>query len=314
MKKSKEKTFVVYKHTSPSGKSYIGITYNYAKRCKEHQKKYSGCRLFKNAINYYGWNKFTHEILASGLTLQSANHFEEFYIKRFGTVVPNGYNLASGGGVFAHCEESKKRMSDAIKGENHPFFGKFGSDHPSYGMKHTPESKAKMSESRKGENNHNFGKVGADSYNSKTYLVINPYGKYEIITGLVQYCEDNGLFCSAMSAVAKCKQPHHKKYHCEYIYTGQYTEDDIKEKSIKWVIDMENYDRYKTGSEHHSSKTYKITKPNGDVIFIKGLVVFCKENGLTYQNMRSVMYGRRKHHKGYKCEHYTEEKELEEAA
>jgi hypothetical protein len=48
-------------------------------------------------------------------------------------------------------EETKKKISDAIKGENHPLFGKH----------HTEESKALISENRRGkcvgEDNHNFG-------------------------------------------------------------------------------------------------------------------------------------------------------------
>lgn len=29
--------YLIYKHTSPSGKSYIGLTNNYQRRCREHK-------------------------------------------------------------------------------------------------------------------------------------------------------------------------------------------------------------------------------------------------------------------------------------
>ena len=52
--------YVVYKHTSPSNKVYIGITNNYSKRCKQHQwlaAKEEGFA-FHAAIRKYEWSKF----------------------------------------------------------------------------------------------------------------------------------------------------------------------------------------------------------------------------------------------------------------
>lgn len=64
-----ERNYVVYKHTSPSNKSYIGITSNYKLRCNQHKSKNSRCRLFSRAIQKHGWDNFTHEILEDNLTL-----------------------------------------------------------------------------------------------------------------------------------------------------------------------------------------------------------------------------------------------------
>jgi predicted GIY-YIG superfamily endonuclease len=47
------KKYLIYKHTSPSSKSYIGQTKQYKRRCYEHQY-YNGCIAFKNAIKKYG--------------------------------------------------------------------------------------------------------------------------------------------------------------------------------------------------------------------------------------------------------------------
>ena len=63
MKYLNEKKYVVYKHVSPSGKLYIGITsqkpelrWNYGRNYKENP-------YFYNAIQKYGWDSFQHEIL-----------------------------------------------------------------------------------------------------------------------------------------------------------------------------------------------------------------------------------------------------------
>ena len=54
-----------------------------------------------------------------------------------------------------HSEETRKKMSEANKGENNPRFGK-----PSAfkGKHHSAETRKKMSESRKGKNHPFFGK------------------------------------------------------------------------------------------------------------------------------------------------------------
>jgi group I intron endonuclease len=110
-------------HTSPSGKSYIGQTCNYKKRCNDHQNEKNKCTAFKNAIDKYGWDNFTHEILLDGLTLDEANYWEEFCIKEFNTFGENGYNLRTGGLNSNLSEETKNKISIALIGrvfsENH---------------------------------------------------------------------------------------------------------------------------------------------------------------------------------------------------
>jgi hypothetical protein len=55
------KIYVIYKHTAPNGKAYIGQTKDYESRCKQHQST-SDCKAFSDAIKAIGWDNFTHEI------------------------------------------------------------------------------------------------------------------------------------------------------------------------------------------------------------------------------------------------------------
>ena len=61
------KTYLIYKHTSPSGKCYIGQTCDYEKRCKNHKKQNSNCVAFRNARMKYGleavFNKFINRLI-----------------------------------------------------------------------------------------------------------------------------------------------------------------------------------------------------------------------------------------------------------
>jgi group I intron endonuclease len=106
---------VIYKLTSPSGKSYIGQTRNFRMRCNEH-KSSKHCTKLSSAIKKYGLESFSHEILESGLTIEQANIAEELYINEHATIHPNGYNLASGGGASRHNDETKKLISSIQKG------------------------------------------------------------------------------------------------------------------------------------------------------------------------------------------------------
>ena len=117
-----ENLYCIYKHTSPSGKSYIGQTNNIRLRKNSH-KCTNGCRAFASAINKYGWDNFIHEILEEGLSLDEANIREPYWIEFYKTLSPNGYNLMTGGGNSIPSEESRKLMSEAglgkVKSEEH---------------------------------------------------------------------------------------------------------------------------------------------------------------------------------------------------
>ena len=114
-----EKLYLIYKHTSPSGKSYIGQTNDYIRRCYEHQNMNGSSRVFHYAINKYDWNNFIHVILEENLTLEEANIFEEYYIEFYNTLSPNGYNLQSGGLNYITSEETKQKMSEVRSGLHH---------------------------------------------------------------------------------------------------------------------------------------------------------------------------------------------------
>lgn len=111
--------FCVYRHITPSGKSYIGITSKEpSKRWKEGQGYKT--QVFYRAIEKYGWESIQHEILADGLTEEEAKKIERFYIQSFMTTDSKyGYNVSIGGeGVMTgrkHSDQAKQKMSVAHK-------------------------------------------------------------------------------------------------------------------------------------------------------------------------------------------------------
>jgi group I intron endonuclease len=267
--KNIKSNFVVYCHTSPSGKKYVGITNSYKLRILQHQHKSNKCTAFASAIKKYGWSSFNHEILATGLTLHAANHLERFYIKYFNTLSPSGYNLRSGGDSSIPCEETKQRMR---------------------------------------ENSHLLGKTGSNNHNSKKYLIIKPCGESVIVNGLRMFCITNGLCDSGMYAVSAGKENHHKKHFCCLYNDKTHTYQKIIELSLAWKEKMISFDKHVTGSNHRHSKKYNIISPEGDVMIITGLNQFCRENGLAGGAMASVARGQSIQHKKFYCEPYIEGK------
>ena len=151
------------------------------------------------------------------------NQMEIFYIKKHDPQ----FNFTEGGdGIsgYKHTEESKRKISEALKGENNPNYGKTlseetrkkiseakkGKNHPMYGKTHSEEARKKMSESQKGENNPMYGKKHSKEARKKISEAQNATGFYRV------YKQKNN----------RCKQG--------FIWRYQYFLDS-KRKSIKSV-------------------------------------------------------------------------------
>lgn len=113
------KTWTIYRHISPSGKVYIGITSQYnVKRRWFRGSGYAGCPIFKNAIDKYGWDNIKHQILFKNLTEERAKDLEKSLIRHYKNLGIS-YNITDGGdGTLGKpcSEELKKKLSRERKG------------------------------------------------------------------------------------------------------------------------------------------------------------------------------------------------------
>lgn len=98
---NKEILGYVYKITCTiNNKTYIGITNNEnpENRIKEHFSiKRSSTKLLSPAILKHGVNCFIWEIIDTAKTSVDLGEKEKYYIKKYNTLVPNGYNCTNGG-------------------------------------------------------------------------------------------------------------------------------------------------------------------------------------------------------------------------
>lgn len=121
-----KKHVIIYKLTSPSLKSYIGLTTKTAaERFTEHKQAWrraKGTRLEHTrplfaAFSKYGPENFTVETIATAQSLEDLQEQEVFYINKFQTTSGNGYNVLMGGeiGTVIHSKERNKNVSHGLK-------------------------------------------------------------------------------------------------------------------------------------------------------------------------------------------------------
>ena len=199
---NEEKFYCVYKHTSPNGKIYIGMTSMKPEDRWQNGKGYRSNQYFYRAIQKYGWDNFKHEILYEELTQKQACAKEIELIAYYDSTNPKvGYNLSIGGegssGV-PRSAETRKKISDSKKGKNNPNYGKHlseitrkklsnakmkqnlsqetcdkmskakkGKPSSKKGVKLSEESRQRISESKKGNKNPNYGKKISDEHKMK---------------------------------------------------------------------------------------------------------------------------------------------------
>ena len=143
-------------------KQYVGQTIckDVERRWSQHRKcdgKTIG-RYLLAAYNKYGIENFKFQIICICFD-EDCNKFEEEYVNKFNTLVPNGYNLRAGGMNSKQHPESIRLRVEKNKGRKYgPLSentkkklsdGRLGNKNPNFGKKITKERQTKLSERMK---------------------------------------------------------------------------------------------------------------------------------------------------------------------
>lgn len=312
-----------------SDKFYIGKTSNISKRIYLHKIEafYGKDKTPKNIwikFNMFNEHKLKHEILFETTDEKKAYEVEKNYIiktsdKNVNSV--NNYNNPSG-----KSEDGLRRMAE-IFGKKYILIDKTGKitevlslsrfgrenklnykDLNACAKKITNSSQGykvfykedwdDFSEDEKTEEINKFKsynqyetkafKKSGDKYR-KDYVIINPKGSIDIVTGLSSYIKNNNLNDGNMFTSLSKSKPY-KGYQVFYKEVWDSFSDDIK---TKYVNKSKNY-------IEKSQKMYEITTPDGTTEVIVGLGKYAKKNNLHAPSLSSLASGKLKTYKGYK--------------
>lgn len=164
-------------------KQYVGQTLckDVETRWRQHKARdpKSIGRYLLSAYAKYGTEAFKYQVICVCFD-EDCNIYEEQYIKKFNTLVPNGYNLREGGKNSKQHPESIKLRADKMRGANNPNFGRIvsederkrqsiammGEKNPNFGIKITKVRKEKLSGSMK--------KIWEERRNNGTFEIYKP--------------------------------------------------------------------------------------------------------------------------------------------
>lgn len=151
------RAYKVYKHTSPNGKVYIGITCrNVNERWGANGNGYKKNNHFYNAIKKYGWNNIKHEILYDGLSKAEACNKEIELISMYNSTDENhGYNNSTGGESGASgrkvSEETRNIISEKLTGIKRTKEQRENNSISHIGIKHSKEQIEKIKDGNTGK-------------------------------------------------------------------------------------------------------------------------------------------------------------------
>lgn len=219
-------SYSVYKHTTPSGKVYIGITSKPVEERWLNGRGYARNEHFWNAIKKYGWENIEHHVLATGLSKEEASEVEKMYIALYRShEIKHGYNLTEGGETgIVHTMESRRKLSESRKGQRY-----------NIGVPFTEERKRHLSENHadvRGEKNPMYGKkwtseeisirqshrtykYGSENPSAKPILQLDMNGN--IIKRWGSIVEASQLYCkTCIKDCLRGKYKQHKGYQWRY--------------------------------------------------------------------------------------------------
>lgn len=205
----------IYKITNLiNGKIYIGqTTTTLEKRWKRHTwtcTQKNPRMAITHAINKYGKENFTIELIYTASSISELNEKEIFYIKLFDSLSPNGYNLSIGGMNRVHSEETRKKISESNKGRIVSDETRRKSSESHKGFKVTEETKEKLRIANTGKKVSEKTRLLCSEKLAKTYTLVSPTGELVTFTNMTKFCKENNLSKSKLCLVAQGKRNHHQ--------------------------------------------------------------------------------------------------------
>jgi group I intron endonuclease len=172
-------------------------------------------------------------------------------------------------------EIEQKYLSIAEKEQKKCYNLSFIASHPG---KFTNYVRQKISDAIRGDKNPNFGKPMSES--TKLKISLSKMGQ-----GLGRKLSMKTIQKIKLSKLGKSRPQ----------FSDEWKNNIAKKSKLKW-----NDPKYRETIINSASKTYKLYSPTGEIITIKNLAKFCRENNINYGNMSRMIRGKLKSCKKYK--------------
>ena len=213
-----------------NGKQYVG-QHHYDK--PELDKSYHGSGMIISKIYKKRSDTLKEEYLKTCYSQKEMDEWEKYFIFSNNTLYPNGYNLEKGGRSGIPSEETKRKISESLKGKISPRKGvnlseetkiKLSEAHKgkavwNKGMKMSDEYRKKLSETHKGQIAWNKGKQMSDVQKkkiSKTVLQFTLDGEFVREWSSTAECGRNGFDFGTVAACCRGKLKQYKGFIWKY--------------------------------------------------------------------------------------------------
>lgn len=216
--KEVESNWSLYRHITPSGKIYIGITSQNPYYRWNNGRGYFGTKNspFKNSIMKYGWDNIKHEILFTNLEENRAKRLEIELIRHYKSL-GNSLNLTEGGegvkgitpwnkGIKVPYEKSNKRKGIPLSEEHKQKLRKPHNGNSGWrkGIKMSEDTKEKLRLINKGRKRPIEERLKI-SLNSPKKLSISELDNFgNIINKFNSIAEAANLYSIDSSYIARC--------------------------------------------------------------------------------------------------------------
>lgn len=225
----------------PTGKIYIGSSVNIQHRWSVHRATLRGDyhhnNYLQHAWNKYGEDSFGFEVIEL-CDREQLPIREQYHLDTNKPYVPDGFNISfdtispmrgqsltpehrakisasEKGRIFTpeHCAKlSEVQIGKKLSVEHR---SKLSAAHK--GKILSPEHRAKVAAAGIGRKQKPESIAKLVTANEKTWVAITPDGIEIAVTNMKQFCQENNLHPSHMSAVALGKLKHHKGWKCRHV-------------------------------------------------------------------------------------------------
>lgn len=184
---------IIYLWTNKvTGKHYVGQTIHpdQRKRNHIHEAFVKGSDYyFHRSLRKHGLDTFTYEVLEENVDRNQLNMREDFYIDKYNSIWPNGYNQcrANSLDVKAISKMSETKKKQWLELPNEEKTKRIETlRQANLGKKQTPKQKQRAAET-----------------NQKEWIVTYPDGTKKTIVNLRQFCIDEGLGTNGQSNLVR---------------------------------------------------------------------------------------------------------------